>query len=195
MEARAKLFGHPIHQMLIPIPFGLLATGAVLDIVAQFFDDRAITVVSFWNIAIGVVTGLLAAVFGLMDYTKIPRGTRAKRVGLVHGVGNVIVLGLFTAALYLRADEYRFGVEGLPLWLEIGGLALAGITGWLGGELVDRLAIGVDPDAHPDAPSSLFGRRRHVARVRREPVVEGEEVVTRQSVRTDTPPYGSPTRA
>jgi len=39
-----------------------------------------------------------------------------------------------------------FGV-GLALW-----------TGWLGGELVDRLGIGVDPGAHVNAPSSLSGR-------------------------------------
>jgi len=32
-------------------------------------------------------------------------------------------------------------------------------TGWLGGELVDRLGIGVDEGAHPNAPSSL--RSRH----------------------------------
>ena len=29
MEARAKLLGHPVHQMLIPFPFAFL-TGAVL---------------------------------------------------------------------------------------------------------------------------------------------------------------------
>lgn len=188
MEARAKLLGHPIHQMMIPIPFGLLATGAVLDIVAQFVDSRTITVVSFWNIAIGVVTGIVAAVFGLIDYTRIPRGTRAKRVGLVHGAGNVIMLGLFAAALYLRVGEPRFRVGEIALWLEIGALALAGVTGWLGGELVDRLAVGVDPDAHPDAPSSLRGRPAH-RRARHEP-----EVVARPA-RRDTPPYGTPTRA
>ena len=33
MEARATLFGHSIHQMLIPFPFGLLATGVIFDIV------------------------------------------------------------------------------------------------------------------------------------------------------------------
>jgi hypothetical protein len=27
----------------------------------------------------------------------------------------------------------------------------------MGGELVDRLGIGVDENAHPDAPSSLTG--------------------------------------
>jgi hypothetical protein len=38
------------------------------------------------------------------------------------------------------------------------GAGLALVTGWLGGELVDRLGIGVDDGANPDAPSSLSGR-------------------------------------
>jgi hypothetical protein len=29
------------------------------------------------------------------------------------------------------------------------------VTGWLGGELVDRLGVGVDKDADLNAPSSL----------------------------------------
>ena len=37
-------------------------------------------------------------------------------------------------------------------------VALALVTGWLGGELVDRLGVGVDRGAHLDAPSSLSGR-------------------------------------
>jgi hypothetical protein len=37
------------------------------------------------------------------------------------------------------------------------GVALAGFTGWLGGELVERLGIGVDEGAGIDAPSSLSG--------------------------------------
>jgi hypothetical protein len=50
-----------------------------------------------------------------------------------------------------------------PSWLAFAlaflGGALALVTGWLGGELVDRLAIGVDDGAHADAPSSLTTRR------------------------------------
>jgi uncharacterized membrane protein len=38
------------------------------------------------------------------------------------------------------------------------GAGLAMFTGWLGGELVDRLGVGVDEGAHLDAPSSLKGR-------------------------------------
>ena len=36
---------------------------------------------------------------------------------------------------------------------------LALFTGWLGGELVDRLGVGVDDGAHLNAPSSLTKRR------------------------------------
>ena len=32
MQAKARLFGHPIHQMLIVFPLGLLATSVFFDI-------------------------------------------------------------------------------------------------------------------------------------------------------------------
>lgn len=35
------------------------------------------------------------------------------------------------------------------------GLVIAAVGGWLGGELVERLGIGVETDAGPDAGSSL----------------------------------------
>jgi hypothetical protein len=44
------------------------------------------------------------------------------------------------------------------LVLSFAGLLLALVTGWLGGELVDRLGVGVDDGANLDAPSSLSGR-------------------------------------
>ena len=48
--------------------------------------------------------------------------------------------------------------EGLALLLSLGGLSVGGVTAWLGGELVDRLGVGVDPGAHLDAPNSLSQR-------------------------------------
>jgi hypothetical protein len=55
-----------------------------------------------------------------------------------------------------RDDPSAPGV--LAYLLSFAAFGLAGITGWLGGELVDRLSIGVDEGAHPNAPSSLSGR-------------------------------------
>ena len=48
-------------------------------------------------------------------------------------------------------------VPALAIAFLVGGLAL--VTGWLGGELVDRLAVGVDEGANLDAPSSLSVKR------------------------------------
>ncbi|MFL5580821.1 MAG: DUF2231 domain-containing protein, partial [Gemmatimonadaceae bacterium] len=100
------------------------------------------------------------APFGLADWTKIPGGTRAKRIGLLHGGGNVVVLLLFAGSWLLRGDDPR-APESLAVVLALAGAALSLATGWLGGELVDRLGVGVDEGAHVDAPSSLSGRPAH----------------------------------
>ena len=160
MEARARLFGHPIHQMLIVFPLGLLATAIVFDVVRLVTGNGYWGEIAYWLIAAGIVGGLLAAPFGLADWTKIPGGTRAKRIGLLHGGGNVVVLLLFAGSWLLRGDDPR-APESLAVVLALAGAALSLATGWLGGELVDRLGVGVDEGAHVDAPSSLSGRPAH----------------------------------
>jgi uncharacterized membrane protein len=164
MESRAKAFGHPIHPMLIVFPLGLLATALGLDIAYAITERQALGIAAFWNIAIGVVTGLIAAVFGLIDWLAIPRGTRAKRIGLLHGLGNVVVVTLFTLSWLSRYDSPFHEPRMISLVLEIAGGLLALVTGWLGGELVDRLGVGVDSDAHLDAPSSLTNASVRAAR-------------------------------
>jgi hypothetical protein len=42
--------------------------------------------------------------------------------------------------------------------IEPGALMIGSVAGWLGGELVDRLGVGVDDGAHLNAPSSLSSR-------------------------------------
>jgi uncharacterized membrane protein len=157
MHARAKIFGHPIHQMLIVFPLGLLATSLVFDIVYGVTENDRWADISYVMIASGIIGGLLAAVFGLIDWLAIPGGTRAKRIGALHGIGNVAVVALFAISWLLR-----YGNAGFPdtaaFVLSLAGVALAVVTGWLGGELVDRLAVGVDDGAHVNAPSSLSGR-------------------------------------
>ena len=160
MESKAKALGHPIHQMLIPFPFGLLATAVIFDIVYLIWGNSTMTTVSYWMIAAGIIGGLVAAPFGLIDYLAIPKGTRAKSVGLLHGLGNVVVLVLFAASWWLRyssPDVLPYVPGTVALVLSFAGFLLAGGTGWLGGELVDRLSVGVDDGANLNAPSSLSG--------------------------------------
>jgi uncharacterized membrane protein len=158
MESRAKLFGHPIHQMLIVFPLGLLAMAVIFDAIGLILGSGYWSEIAFWMIAAGVVTGLLAAPFGAIDWVAIPAGTRAKRIGALHGIGNVIVVALFAASWWLRRGAPSAPLD-LALVLSFAGAGLALGTGWLGGELVDRLGVGVDDGAHVDAPSSLSSRR------------------------------------
>ena len=158
MESRAKLFGHPVHPMLIVFPLGLLAMAAIFDIVSIATANGYWSEISYWMIAAGVITGLLAAPFGLIDWLAIPTGTRAKRIGALHGGGNVIVLLLFAASWWMRMEDPRTPAM-LAFILSFAGVGLALVTGWLGGELVDRLSVGVDEGAHVNAPSSLTTRR------------------------------------
>ena len=154
MESRAKLFGHPIHQMLIVFPLGLLATSIFFDVIALVTENPSLSQASWYIIAAGVITALMAAVFGLIDYLAIPHGTRAKRIGTFHGVGNVIVVVLFAASWLLRRGDPAHP-STFAIVLTALGAGLGGVTGWLGGELVDRLGVGVDDGAHLDAPNSL----------------------------------------
>jgi hypothetical protein len=67
VESRAKIMGHPIHPILIPFPLGLLSTSVVFDVVHLLTGDEKWAEISFWMIAAGVIGGLAAAVFGLID--------------------------------------------------------------------------------------------------------------------------------
>lgn len=157
MESRAKLLGHPIHPMLVVLPLGLFIGAVVFDAVYLWRGNPTFAAIGYWNIAAGIVGGLLAAVFGLVDWLAIPAGTRAKRIGLWHGGGNVLVVALFALVWWTRSAAPDT-LSGTVFLIEVAALVLGSVAGWLGGELVDRLGVGVDDGAHLDAPSSLSGR-------------------------------------
>lgn len=164
MDARAKLLGHPIHQMLIVFPLGLLGTSIIFDIAQLATHNTRWGDISFWMITAGIIGGLIAAVFGLIDYLAIPSGTRAKSIGLLHGIGNVIVVVLFIISWAIRRPDP--GIVPISAFvLSLIGVGLALFTGWLGGELVDRLGIGVYEGANVNAPSSLSNRTAGTPRV------------------------------
>ncbi len=156
MESKAKLFGHAIHPILIVYPLGLLSAAVVFDIIYLVTANPTWLTVSFWMIAAGLIGGLMAAVFGLIDYLNIPNGTRAKRIGLVHGLVNVGVMALFAISWLLRSGVADIEAPSLVAFaLSFIGVGAALLGGWLGGELVERLGVGVAEHAHLNAPNSL----------------------------------------
>jgi uncharacterized membrane protein len=158
MESKAKLLGHPIHPILIVFPLGLLATSIGFDVTYLATGSSQYSLVSFWLVSVGIVSGLLAAIFGAIDWWAIPSQTRAKAIGLWHGLGNIVVVLLFAASWWLRSNMPGYTPSGGAFVLSAFAVLLALLTGWLGGELVDRLGVGVDTGAHLNSPSSLSRR-------------------------------------
>lgn len=155
MESRLKVLGHPVHPMLVMFPIALFVTAVLFDLVDAFGGSWILGEVAYWNIVIGLVGGILAAVAGLFDLLAIPAGTRAKRVGVIHALTNTAVLLLFAAVWAVRMSAAQRGAGGALVAIELVALAGVAVGSWFGGELVDRLGVGVDVDANLDAPSSL----------------------------------------
>jgi uncharacterized membrane protein len=156
----ARLLGHQIHPMIVVFPLGLLAASLIFDIVHLATNRVVFSETAYWNILAGILGGLSAAVFGFWDWLAIPKRTRAKRIGAIHGLINFTVVVLFIVNLLIRRGQ----VDNIPttaaLALSFIAIAFALVGGWLGGELVERLGIGVADNAGPNAPSSL--REPHV---------------------------------
>jgi uncharacterized membrane protein len=168
MKAKVIVAGHALHAQLIVFPLGLLGISVLWDVLRLWTDNPMWAHVAFWTIVAGVASALVAAVPGFIDYLTIPNGTRAKSVATLHMILNLLIVALFAVSLVLRAGGDRDYIAAgmmamLPGWVALG---MAVVSGWLGGELVERMGIGVHEGAHPDAPSSLGGRSLDVPKQR-----------------------------
>ena len=147
MESKARLFGHAIHPILIVYPLGLLSTAVVFDIIYLVTGNPTWTTVSFWMIAAGIIGGLLAAVFGLIDYLNIPAKTRASRIGLLHGLTNLFVMILFIASWVLRRNSPDVPSTA-AFALSFIGVAAALLKEQLPADLVVVLLLRADVEHH-----------------------------------------------
>lgn len=127
-----------VHRILIVFPLGLLATSFFFDVAWVLHRSDQLALVAWWLIFAGIVGGAAAALFGLIDFLGIPRGTRARKMGALHGGGMGVVAGLYAASWLLRRDAPA-SPESFAILLSGLGVLLTVITGWLGGELANEM--------------------------------------------------------
>ena len=115
MKAKVIVAGHALHAQLIVFPLGLLGISVLWDILRLWTDNPMWAHVAFWTIVAGVVSALVAAVPGFVDYLTIPNGTRAKSVATLHMILNLIIVALF-AVLAGAARGRRSRLHRSPGW-------------------------------------------------------------------------------
>jgi uncharacterized membrane protein len=157
MKSKVRVAGHGLHPMLIAFPLGLLGISPIWDILRLTTGKASWGNIAYWTIIAGVLSAVVAAIPGFVDWLAIPKGTRAKTVGVWHMGTNLVVLALFGISLWLRrttpgGHEAAGTLAFIPAWL---GVGFSLVSAWFGGELVERLGVSVDESADLDAPSSL----------------------------------------
>ncbi|MFD1612806.1 DUF2231 domain-containing protein [Sphingomonas tabacisoli] len=143
-RSTARLFGHPIHPMLVPFPIAFFAGALVTDIVYSRTANLMWQYFSIWLIVGGLVMGGLAALFGLIDYIG-NRQVRARRPATPHMILNILVwlLSLLNAFVHSRDGWTAVVPQGLILSGIVVLLLL--VSAWLGGSLTYRHGVGVRP--------------------------------------------------
>ena len=109
-------------------PLGLLTASLAFDFAYLGTGFSGFATVSFWALSAGIVGALIDVVY-----------VHARRMSLWHGVGNVMMIGLFAWSWLLRDTDTP--PTGDAITLSVLGLSLALVTGWLCGEL-PRVAGG-----------------------------------------------------
>jgi len=140
-----RLFGHPVHPMLVHLPIALWVLATACD------GLTVIGVVQAWPLsrlclAVGLVAALPAMAAGLADYAGLAEGVvpTANRHMTLMG----LAWSAYLAALILRSHGLAVVASPAP-WAMAAGLAgfvllVAGAT--QGGRLVYTLGVGVRRD-------------------------------------------------
>lgn len=156
--SRASIAGHPIHPMLVVFPIGLWVFSFIADLLYVSGGNPVWKEVAYYTLAGGIVGALAAAIPGAIDLFSLPEG-RARRIGIVHMAINLGVVILYAINFGMRSIAEVDAVG--PIWLSAFTIALLGISGWLGGEMVYVHGVGVGSRASADRPSPRVAASRH----------------------------------
>jgi len=142
---RARMFDHPIHAMLVHFPSALFPMSLALDALARFGGGSSFAVAAFYAMAGGLLGGVAAAVFGAMDYFRLPATHVAWKKASLHAFLNFVWLMWFGVLFGLRLKQYPQIELATTLEIILSGVAVAGLlfSNFLGGELVFRHKLGV----------------------------------------------------
>lgn len=142
VTSTVAIAGHPLHPAIVTMPIGLLVSVAATDIAYWLLSDLFWARASFWLIVGGLVTGLVAALTGFLDFIRIGR-VRKHTAGWAHMYANVTALVLTAINLGLRLGNPGESIVFTGLAISVIVATLLGISGWYGGELVYRHKIAV----------------------------------------------------
>lgn len=145
-KSTASIAGHPIHPMLVPFPIAFLVGALLTDIAYVEWQGGMWAYASSWLIGAGIVSALLAAIFGFTDFVG-ERRIRRLKVAWYHMIGNLLAVVLSIANFLVHNRDGAMAVIPTGITLSAIVVLLLLFNGWMGGHLVYRHGVAVRPIA------------------------------------------------
>ena len=140
-----RLFGHPVHPMLVHFPIALWTVAVAAYVVsAAEVSELADIIARFGNIG-GLTMSMLAMVAGLLELGSIDSQSEAMRVATWHMMIMATAWVCFLLALLvsISAGLDHAAAQMSAAACALVGFVLMGVGGWYGGRLVYEFGVAV----------------------------------------------------
>ncbi|MBB4039654.1 putative membrane protein [Microvirga flocculans] len=145
VQSTAAIAGHPLHHMLVAFPIAFLIGAFGTDIAFTLTQDPFWAQGAYWLLIAGIVTAVVAAIPGMVDFVTIDR-VRNLWISWAHMAVNLTVVALALVNVGVRLYNPIGGLQEWGIWLSGAQTALLLFSGWLGGEMSYRYGIGAIRD-------------------------------------------------
>lgn len=139
-----KLFGHPLHMMVVHFPAALLPFSLACTLLHRCLGYDYLLQTAFISMAAGTVSGWVALITGLFDLIKITETKKdALNTALIHAGLNFLFIGIYSVFTFI---QYRHIQETESMWILITKAFAIGIMffgNFLGGQLILKYKVAV----------------------------------------------------
>lgn len=142
ITSSVNIFGHPVHPIIVIFPIAFLSGGAGADLGYWITQDPFWARAAIWLLGLGILSGVAAAVIGIVDFINIPR-VRHRTAGWAHMVLNAAALIVSIVNFSFRINDPALAILPLGIILSWIVTSLLLMSGWFGGELTFRHKVGM----------------------------------------------------
>jgi uncharacterized membrane protein len=139
-----RLMGHPLHPALVHFPVALWTASLAADGAGLATGAAIWGLVAWWSLVAGLAAAALAVTAGFVDYSLLSPKHPAFRTATAHMLTMSFSALCFLASVLLRGGPATPAGFGALICSGLGFLALLA-GGWLGGTLVYRFGVAVEP--------------------------------------------------
>jgi uncharacterized membrane protein len=144
MYSKIKIFGHPLHAILVAYPVAFYTSTFISFILFALNGNQFCYDFGYVSNIIGISSAAIAALPGFIDWAiGIPNDIPAKSRGMKHMILNVLALTLFISNVVVHTKEDTSPNMTVALGLTGAGLACTLVAAFLGGELMQKDHVGI----------------------------------------------------